>query len=63
MDLIKDWITYNTDAMLKHEELKDYQQKQTEQKEKIESEMLEEGDRLTEVLMQKEKLEFEKEDL
>ena len=63
MDLIKDWITYNTDAMLKHEELKDYQQKQIEQKEKIESEMLEEGDRLTEILIQKEKLDFEKEDL
>ena len=30
MDLIKDWITYNTDAMLKHEELKDYQTKQVE---------------------------------
>lgn len=49
--------------MLKHEELKDYQQKQIEQKEKIENEMLEEGDRLTDVLMQKEKLEFEKEDI
>jgi hypothetical protein len=28
IDLIKAWITCNTDAMLKHQELKDYFEKQ-----------------------------------
>ena len=51
IDLIKDWITQNTEAMLKHDELKSYKQKQFSEKEKIENEMLEEGDRLTELLM------------
>ena len=37
--------------------------KQLAQKEKVEAEMLEEGDRLTEALIEKEKLEFEKEEL
>lgn len=52
IDLIKDWITQNTEAMLKHEELKEYKKKQSTEKEKIENEMLEEGDRLSEILMQ-----------
>ena len=52
IDLIKDWITQNTEAMLKHEELKEYKKKQSTKKEKIENEMLEEGDRLSEILMQ-----------
>lgn len=52
IDLIKDWITQNTDAMLKHDELKNYKKKQSSEKEKIENEMLVEGDRLTELLMQ-----------
>jgi hypothetical protein len=51
IDLIKDWITQNTEAMLKHDELKSYKKKQFSEKEKIENEMLEEGDRLTELLM------------
>lgn len=63
IDLIKDWITQNTEAMLKHEELKDRKNKQYGEKEKIETEMLEEGDRLTELLMQKEKLDYEKDEL
>ena len=37
--------------MLKHEELKEYKKKQNAEKEKIENEMLEEGDRLSEILM------------
>lgn len=63
IDLIKDWITRNTDAMLKNQELKEYLQKQLDQKDKVEQEMLEEGDRMTELLIQKEKLEMEKEEL
>ena len=63
IDLIKDWISSNTDAMLKNQELKEYLDKQQEQKSKLEDEMLAEGDRMTEVLIQKEKLEFEKEEI
>ena len=63
IDLIKDWISSNTDAMLKNQELKEYLDKQQEQKSKLEDEMLAEGDRMTEVRIQKEKLEFEKEEI
>lgn len=51
IDLIKDWITRNTDAMLKNQELKEYLNKQIDQKDKVETEMLEEGDRMTELLI------------
>jgi predicted nucleotidyltransferase len=61
IDLIKVWITQNTDSMLKHRELQEYIEKQVEQKDKIENEMLEEGDKMTELLIMKEKLEMEKE--
>lgn len=63
IDLIKEWISHNTEAMLKHQDLKEYRDKQVAQKDKVEAEMLEEGDRLTEALIEKEKLEFEKEEL
>jgi len=63
LDLIKEWISHNTEGMLKHQELKEYRDKQVAQKDKVEAEMLEEGDRLTEALIMKEKLEFEKEEL
>jgi len=63
IDLIKHWITANTDAMLKNQELKEYLEKQVQAKDKVETEMLEEGDRMTELLITKEKLEYEKEEL
>ena len=63
IDLIKAWIQFNTDAMLKNQELKEYLEKQTEEEDKIENEMLEEGDRMTDVLIQREKLLAEKEEL
>ena len=63
IDLIKAWITCNTDAMLKHQELKEYLEKQQDQKDKLENEMLEEGDKMTDLLIMKEKLEYEKEEL
>jgi len=63
IDLIKAWITSNTDAMLKNQELKEYLEKQLAQKDKVETEMLEEGDRMTELLVMREKLELEKEEL
>ena len=61
--MIKAWITSNTEAMLKHQELKEYLEKQNDQKDKLENEMLEEGDKMTDLLIMKEKLEFEKEEL
>lgn len=61
--MIKQWITSNTDAMLQNQELKEYLEKQHDQKDKVENEMLEEGDRMTELLILKEKLEYEKEEL
>ena len=63
MDIIREWISINTEAMLKQEELKEYRNKQLAHKDKIENEMLEEGDRLTEILILKENLEMEKGDL
>ena len=63
IDLITAWIQFNTDAMLKNQELKEYLQKQADEKDKIENEMLEEGDRMTDVLIQREKLMAEKEEL
>jgi hypothetical protein len=44
IDLIKQWISSNTEAMLKHHELKEYQEKQLQEKDKLENEMLEQGD-------------------
>lgn len=49
--------------MLKNQELKEYLDKQTSQKDKVENEMLEEGDRMTELLVLQEKLQYEREDL
>jgi chromosome segregation ATPase len=49
--------------MLKHQELKEYLEKQNDQKDKLENEMLEEGDKMTDLLIMKEKLEYEKEEL
>jgi cytochrome P450 len=63
LDLIDSWISSNTEAMLKHQELKEYMNKQIEQRNKLENEMLEEGDRMTEILIVKEKLDLEKEEL
>ena len=63
LDVIKAWIQFNTDAMLKNQELKEYLEKQSDEKDKIENEMLEEGDRMTDVLIHREKLLAEKEEL
>ena len=55
---IKDWIHQSTDQLLKQQELNDYLKKQMDQREEIEDDMLKEGDRLTELMVQKERLEF-----
>lgn len=63
IDLIKEWIHHNTEGMLKHQELKEYRDKQVAAKNKVEAEMLEEGDGLTKALMEKETLDLEKEEI
>ena len=56
---IKDWITQSTDQLLKQQELSEYLKTQIAQREQLEDEMLEEGDRLTELSIEKERLEME----
>lgn len=63
MDSIKDWINLNTEQLLKQQDLKEYLNKQIKQREEIEDEMLGEGDRLTELMIEKERMEFEMLDL
>lgn len=49
--------------MLNNQELNEYMQKQINQKTQIEDEMLDEGDRLTDLMINKERLEFEMEEM
>ena len=63
VEAIKDWIHMSTDQLLKQQELKEYLKKLHAQKEEIEDEMLTEGDRLTELIVQKERLEDESNEL
>ena len=62
IDAIKDWIHQSTDQMLKQQELNEYLKKQLAQRDDIEEDMLKEGDRLTELIVQKERLEYEMEE-
>ena len=62
IDAIKDWIHQSTDQMLKQQELNEYLKKQLTQRDEIEDDMLKEGDRLTDLIVQKERLEFEMEE-
>ena len=48
--------------MLKQQELNEYLKKQLAQRDDIEEDMLKEGDRLTELIVQKERLEYEMEE-
>jgi Leucine-rich repeat (LRR) protein len=59
IDSIKDWINLNTEQLLKQQELGTYLKKQVDAREEIEEEMFSEGDRLTELSIQQERLEFE----
>ena len=63
VEAIKDWIHMSTEQLLKQQELKEYLKKLHSQKEEIEDEMLTEGDRLTELIVQKERLEDESNEL
>lgn len=53
----------STEQLLKQQELKEYLKKLHSQKEEIEDEMLTEGDRLTELIVLKERLEDESNEL
>lgn len=59
IDSIKDWINLNTEQLLKQQELGTYLKKQVGTREEIEEEMFSEGDRLTELSIMQERLEFE----
>lgn len=59
VDVIKDWIKLNTEALLNQQELTTYLKDQRKTQNEIEEEMLQEGDRLTELMVQKERLEAE----
>ena len=48
--------------MLKQQELNEYLKKQIAQRDEIEDDMLKEGDRLTDLIVQKERLEYEMEE-
>lgn len=62
MDVIKDWIKLNTEALLNQQELTTYLKEQRKVQDEIEEEMLQEGDRLTELMLAKERLELEQQE-
>ena len=51
VDVIKDWIKLNTEALLNQQELTTYLKDQRKTQDEIEEEMLQEGDRLTELML------------
>ena len=51
VDVIKDWIKLNTEALLNQQELTSYLKDQRKTQDEIEEEMLQEGDRLTELML------------
>lgn len=51
IDRIKDWINENTDRMLRHNELKESLETQIDKKDRIEDEMLQDGEKLTELML------------
>lgn len=63
IDIIKTWIHQSTEQLLKQQELNEYLKKQHTQREDIEDDMLKEGDRLNELIIEKERLELEMEEL
>ena len=50
----------NTEAMIKNKELTEYLKDNLKQKEDIEDEMLDLGDRLTDLMLERERLEMER---
>ncbi len=63
IESIKDWIKQQTEALLNQQELTGFLKKQRLALKEVEDEMLTEGDRLTELCMQKERLELERDSL
>lgn len=51
IDAIKEWIKLNTEALLNQQELQNYLKEQRKARDDIEEEMLQEGDRLTELMI------------
>lgn len=63
IESIKDWIKQQTEALLNQQELTGLLKKQRLALKEVEDEMLSEGDRLTEISVQKERLELERDQL
>lgn len=63
IDRIKQWITDNTDRMMQHQELKDAMEKHNGEKQRIEDEMFQEGDKLNLLIIDKDRKELEKQSL
>jgi chromosome segregation ATPase len=63
IDAIKDWIKQSTEALLNQQELRNYLREQRKARDDINEEMLQEGDRFTELMVQKERLELEREQI
>lgn len=59
IDRIKGWITENTNRMLEHREISDSLELVIQKKEQIEEEMLMEGDKLTTLMIDKDRMELE----
>lgn len=60
IDRIKQWITDNTDRMMVHAELKEGMEKHSKEKESLEDEMFSEGDKLNNLMIEKDRKELEK---
>ena len=63
IDLIKNWIHMNTQKMLLHRDVKERMEANISERERIEDEMLAEGDKLIDSQIKMERLEMEKESL
>ena len=59
VERIKTWITENTNRMLDHRELTEQMEQQLEKKEQIEEEMLTEGEKLANLMIEKDRMEIE----
>ena len=60
IDRIKVWITQNTEKMFRARELQESMTKHNQEKTRIEDEMFSEGDKLSEIMLDKERKDIEK---
>ena len=63
IEVIKEWIENNTDKLVRHKELKHQLEKHLDERERIEDDMILEGEKLSEFMLLKERKELEKTEL